>query len=353
MLKDLCFEIIQTCPNNCLFCSSCSSITKTKIIDLYTFKKTIDHFIKIGGIEEISISGGEPMLHPNIFDILKYTKDKNIRTVLFTSGIKYKTKISDEDLNNINNYLNKKYTGYIKEGMEVEQAKKLMEKERKIILEENTKFSSLTKEDCINFKKLGLDKIVFDFQALNENVYNEIMGTQDYLTYVIKSIIMCSSEGLNIDIHFIPTKINYKELPDIIEVLNIAEVNNLSILNFVPQGRGYENKDELLLDEEKMKEFIKIYNECKDKFNGNIRIGIPLIKNDTHLCTAGYDKLVIKYDGTVLPCPAFKEYPIEILNELGINTPNIKTDLDSVKITTRTREKPLCKELYKMTNYIK
>ena len=41
MLKDLCFEIIQTCPNNCLFCSSCSSITKTKIIDLYTFKKTI------------------------------------------------------------------------------------------------------------------------------------------------------------------------------------------------------------------------------------------------------------------------------------------------------------------------
>ncbi len=31
MIKDLCFEIIETCPNNCLFCSSCSLITKTKM----------------------------------------------------------------------------------------------------------------------------------------------------------------------------------------------------------------------------------------------------------------------------------------------------------------------------------
>ena len=33
MLKDLCFEIIETCPNNCLFCSSCSSINKEKLIE--------------------------------------------------------------------------------------------------------------------------------------------------------------------------------------------------------------------------------------------------------------------------------------------------------------------------------
>lgn len=64
MLKDLCFEVIKTCPNNCLFCSSCSSIDDATIISFDLFKQTIEHFINLGGIEEISLSGGEPLLHP-------------------------------------------------------------------------------------------------------------------------------------------------------------------------------------------------------------------------------------------------------------------------------------------------
>ena len=42
MLKDLCFEVIKTCPNNCLFCSSCSSPDATTIISFELFKQTID-----------------------------------------------------------------------------------------------------------------------------------------------------------------------------------------------------------------------------------------------------------------------------------------------------------------------
>ncbi len=48
MIKDLCFEIIETCPNNCMFCSSCSSIDKRKIIDFDLFKRTIDYLLEKG-----------------------------------------------------------------------------------------------------------------------------------------------------------------------------------------------------------------------------------------------------------------------------------------------------------------
>ena len=41
MLKDLCFEVIQTCPNKCKFCSSNSSKDKKTIITLEDFKKTV------------------------------------------------------------------------------------------------------------------------------------------------------------------------------------------------------------------------------------------------------------------------------------------------------------------------
>ncbi len=47
MLKDLCFEVIQTCPNECKFCSSNSSQDKQKIIAFEIFKKAVMHFVNL------------------------------------------------------------------------------------------------------------------------------------------------------------------------------------------------------------------------------------------------------------------------------------------------------------------
>ena len=353
MLKDLCFEVIKTCPNNCLFCSSCSSPDATTIISLDLFKQTIDHFISLGGIEEISLSGGEPLLHPNIFEMIAYCKEKGIRTVLFTSGIKKKVQIPEEQKELLISSLKAKYKKYVEDGLEEEKASTLFQKELSILLGTDSSYTSISTEEVKKLKELGLDKIVFDFQAGNIDVYNQIMGTNNYYTYLASSLIKATSNGLSTDVHYIPTKINYKELPEIIELLNIANCENLSILNFVPQGRGEINRDTLLLSKEEMQEFVSIYESSKNNFNGNIRVGIPLIQEDSHLCTAGLSKLVIKYDGTVLPCPAFKEYPTEALNCIGIKTPNIHTNLSDVKVYSGSRKKPLCKKLYNFQNFIK
>ena len=39
MVKDLCFEIIEKCLNNCKFCSSNSNCNKTQIIKLHKINK--------------------------------------------------------------------------------------------------------------------------------------------------------------------------------------------------------------------------------------------------------------------------------------------------------------------------
>jgi len=348
LIKDLCFEIIETCPNNCMFCSSNSSILKTNIIELDKFKTTIDFLCEKYGVEEISLSGGEPLLHPDLFEIIKYCKDKNIRVVLFTSGIKRRNKISLEEEKKVKENIKQKYKKYLKEGLEVESYNKIINKEISIFdYYNNQEFSELTKEDLKRLEYTGLDKIVFDFQAWDEVLYNKLMGTKNYFDYVKISMIRASLTNLKTDAHFIPNKINYKELPDIIEMLNIANFNCLSILSFVPQGRGLTNNSALALNEEEMIEFINLYNKNKDYFNGKIRLGIPLLKEDTHLCNAGMSKLVIKFDGTVLPCPAFKEIDIDILQKNKIKVCNIYHDLDKIKVYSGTRKKPLCKELYK------
>lgn len=81
-------------------------------------------------------------------------------------------------------------------------------------------------------------------------------------------------------------------------------------------------------------------------FKGNIRVGIPLLGNVQHLCTAGTEKLDIKYDGTVLPCPAFKELSAEKLEKYGIHLYNIYDDLEKLVVRGGKRKHPLCKQVY-------
>lgn len=107
------------------------------------------------------------------------------------------------------------------------------------------------------------------------------------------------------------------------------------------------------MNEDEIKEFATIYENCKASFNRTLRVGIPLLSDDKHKCTAGLDKLFIKYDGTVLPCPAFKEYDTELLNNIGIKTPNIYTDLGNVQIHNGIRAYPLCKKLYDFNGTVK
>lgn len=351
MLKDLCFEIIQTCPNNCLFCSSCAGMNETAIIELDMFKKTIDHFMSIGGIQEISISGGEPFLHPNLFEMIEYCKRLGIRVVLFTSGVKRNTHLSQQQLDELRTKIFKYYSSV--KDLPEDLIEKYTNRQMSIYEHYNNQvFSALSHEELKYLKGIGLDKIVFDFQGAERETYDYLMGS-DHFTLVEQSMLRAVSAELDIDVHFVPMKVNYREFQDLIEILNIAEIKKLSILNFVPQGRGKENQDLLMMNEEELNEFAQIYEKCKLLFKGEIRVGIPLINDDEHKCTAGLDKLVIKYDGTVLPCPAFKEYDLATLNKLGIKTPNIFTDLSAVKVHNGTRAFPLCKKLYDFTGTIK
>ncbi len=345
MLKDLCFEVIQACPNECKFCSSKSSKDKDTIITLETFKRTVTYFIENGGIGEISISGGEPFLHPDLFKMVEFCKSKGIRTVVFTSGIKRREQVSEDIAKEINSRREEALR-------EIERFEPWNER-----LKQNTnsyydyylnpgEFTSITREEFEYLKFLGLDKIVFDWQALDEDIDNDLMGRKRTNTLMMDSLIRAKNAGLDVDVHFIPMKKNYKEFPDIIECLEIAGVKNISVLNFVPQGRGRVYRDELMLSPDELKEFSGILKREKEHFSGKIRIGIPLNGKMSHLCTAGTEKLVIRYDGVILPCPAFKEISMEKMEKYGIEFHSIYTDLEKVIVPGGSHDRPLCRQVY-------
>lgn len=110
---------------------------------------------------------------------------------------------------------------------------------------------------------------------------------------LLDSLLNASIVGLETDVHFIPMKPNYREITDILEMLEIARINNISILNFVPQGRGLKNVDDLMLSGSELVEFMKILDNSRNLYSGHIRIGIPLMGDSTHKCNAGLEKLDI------------------------------------------------------------
>lgn len=347
MVKDLCFEIIEKCPNECKFCSSNSCYSKEKIISLEDFKKVIDYFMSEGGIGELSISGGEPFLHPDLFEMIKYAKSYGIRTVLFTSGVKKRIKHSEEVIKYYTNEMNRRIN--LVETYEPWNERLITNiKNHYSSLLNPPEFSCVTKDELQFLKGFGLNKIVFDFQAYEYETDEYVMGRNPQKREcLLDSLLNASLIGIETDVHFIPMKPNYKEIKDILELLEIAKINNISILNFVPQGRGLLNKEELLLSEEELSAFMKLLKECEDTFSGNIRIGIPLQGETTHKCNAGLEKLDIKFDGTILPCPAFKELDQETMQKYGIKHYSIYENLEEVKTPGGKRVEPLCKKIYK------
>ena len=277
--------------------------------------------------------------------MVDYSKSKGIRTVIFTSGV-VERNISEEFKKEINKELKR----IIKEIDEKEPdniflKEKIRNSYKNMI---SGKYTSLSKEKLSYLKSIGLDKIVFDYQGYEYDTDHMLMGRGEKARLsLLKSIINASFVGLDIDVHFVPMKPNYKEIGDILEMLEIAQVKNISILNFIPQGRGRQNSNELQLSKEELNEFFELLDKYSDNYSGNIRIGIPLQEENTHKCNAGIEKLNIKFDGTILPCPAFKELIEDECKKYNIKLPSIYNNLEDVKIPGKgTRNKPLCKQIY-------
>lgn len=84
------YEIVHHCNLNCKGCDHCSPIADEEYVNLKQFKEDLKKLKKYFNIiNAFAIMGGEPLLHPNIIEIIKISRKILNKTyiIVFTNGI--------------------------------------------------------------------------------------------------------------------------------------------------------------------------------------------------------------------------------------------------------------------------
>lgn len=258
-VRELFIEVTNHCYQKCIHCSSSANCNGPEIPFQY-LKQLIDKAIPIG-LESVTLSGGEPFLYPDLQKVLKYLKANKLHTSIYTCGV---------------------------------------------IKNKKGELTSIPEEKFAELVHIGLERIIFSLHGQNAEVQNRIANTEDSFDMVIHSLDFAIQTGVNVELHIVPMQMNLYGIEDILKLARGKGITKVSLLRFVPQGRGSlgmePSKADYLWLKNKYPRWEKEYPEIQ------IRMGTPYncLTFDGKNCTAGQDKLLINAYGEYMPCEAFK-----------------------------------------------
>lgn len=257
-LNEIAIEIIQRCPNCCIHCSSFSDLHKNHVMPFEKVREVVNDSKELGA-RRVCISGGEPFLHPDIVKIVKLISDKGLECYLYSSGIYY----GDGEYGSIPSDLLKQVQPF-------------------------------------------LTKLIVNYETTDPVKYNKIMGTScDGLKLLEESVKQAVALGMTLEAHFVPMHINFMDAEAVLERCKKLGMKRVSFLRLVMQGRAPEHLSDTHISEQEIDEFLSRVNSKPGETSS--RLGTPFHKNSFNCaCTAGVQKISVRYDGNVYPCESFK-----------------------------------------------
>jgi MoaA/NifB/PqqE/SkfB family radical SAM enzyme len=100
----------------------------------------------------------------------------------------------------------------------------------------------ISKNEAVALKEAGLDQVYVSLEGDKriDEAYKGVRGSYDVAVGAIKHL---TQSGIQVTIHFTPTKQTYQHLPHVIAMANELKVSRIRVMAFVPQGRGWENRE--------------------------------------------------------------------------------------------------------------
>ncbi|MDE6416370.1 MAG: radical SAM protein [Duncaniella sp.] len=287
-------EITFACNERCIHCYLPNAEKDTGVFmspDL--FYKLIDEFCELGGTQ-VTVSGGEPLLHPNFKDFVKYCNDKGLTLSIFSNLLLCDDSMAD--------YL----------------------------------------------KSVKIDTVQTSVYSLDPHTHDAVTNVTGSLARTLSAIDRLKSSGINISISCPIMSINESGAE---QIILYAQKNKFSLrldpmivaksdgdTGFVANGRlSIEQHRNFLkrlmnFDRDYVKENLleidfnsenKLINNTEAYLNGNI-------------CSAGVDHLCFSSKGYAYPCAGWESFRVgnintERLSEIWFKSPELKRVRDANK----------------------
>jgi pyrroloquinoline quinone biosynthesis protein E len=212
------------------------------------------------GVEKVVFTGGEPLVYPNLREVISAAAQAGIEPTLYTTGI------LDDLLNPING------------------------------------------DHAADLVRLGIRRFIFSVYSGSAAIHESITryGTFAPTLAAIRSAV---ATGVPVEMHFVAMRSNFRHLPDVVALAEGLGAARVSVLRFVPQGRGVRIQASEGLSPSELTELAEMIERSRYRHPAvKIRAGSPLnVLGIGHTpCNAAQDVLIINHRGEIFPCDAFK-----------------------------------------------
>jgi radical SAM protein with 4Fe4S-binding SPASM domain len=224
--------------------------------------RLVREFAAMGG-REITFTGGEPFVYPDLPRLLSDARSVGLETAVFSSGIVH----NDAGC---------------------------------CALPLATLQTLAESIGCVVFSVYGVDSAVHD----------RITHLPGSLHLTHEAIRRAASVGIPVELHFVPTRINYRDLPALIVEAQALGAQAIRVIRYVPHGRGSTNQDALRLAVQDQLDLRRILRDVVVADGVKVRVGsgFGYLLDEAPACTAAVDEVVIAADGRVYPCSGFADF---------------------------------------------
>lgn len=251
----ICWEITYRCNFNCIYClNNSGSNTANPELEGGDVLNIAEKIAACKPLDVI-ISGGEPLLKPEIYEALKILKNNNTNITLLTNG------------------------------------------------------TLLNQERIAKIQRL-VDLVQISLDTLDESLQNKLLNSPNGYKLILEGIKNAQAAKIPIAIGVVATKLNFNHLPALLDFCVKNNIKHMSLAAVMPQGRAKANLKELEITAEDRISLIKAVMPFaeKIKISGHEPALAFLIgKKEQYLCDGGKSSCAITADGYVMPCAYIRE----------------------------------------------
>jgi len=250
-------EITDRCPLACAHCSVNAGPGKSRMLPTPEGRSLIRAFAELGG-EELVLTGGEPLVHPDCVVLVRVGKASGLVTTLFSMGVA--------------------------EGMRVV--------DRAIL----TELAS------------ALDVWRVSLHASAADRHDRLTRMPGSFNATCQAVPLIVSAGIEVRATFFAYPENIADLAAVAALCSKLGVAELRVLTLVPQGRGAALSKGFSIEREEIESAVK---QASAQGGVRVRLGeaTRARQGDDSDCRAIQEELVVNWDGWISPCHSVEPAP--------------------------------------------